>query len=244
MTPISNMHSILLKLKMVKFQIRELCGQLEVSPGQIFMRMSQDLRCVQDQFVSIKFSCLIESDVPGLWHWHWVMSPCCDMRESWPIRGQDPGVVITLGQSEARRVMDGVRCRDRPVVTRVTLTMGLQGDQRGRPGPHTLSGPAMVRLTDQSETSIRVAWSLWTNQSRVTPQGSPHFVVVTIITPSRGCRQSWGHHHFRFTASQDSLEISTLRVDHNWGLDWRQLVCRVLATSCRGGYCPANARDK
>ena len=157
------------------------------------------------QFVSIKFSCLIESNVSSAWHW--VMSHCCDISDIWPIRGQ---YCVPLTNKKPDNEMNGLSLRccdslDRPVVTRVSLTMD-PGEIKGAAlGPHT--SPDVTAREDHT------------------------LCCGHIITPGPGYRQLSGHHqghyyywkmphkiwwHQRWARDGSRLGLSS---------EWRQLVC-------------------
>ena len=152
------------------------------------------------QFVSIKFSCLIESNVSLLWHW--VMSHCyvTDQSEAsivfhWPVRGRDWDEWCEMlwlpGQASGHQSV---------------TYHGARGDQRGRP---------------------QASHIVWCHR-----KGRSHFVVVTIITPAPGCRQSLGQgHYFNLTRGLTrSGDINAaLRVDHDWA--WLETTCLLRAES-------------
>ena len=136
------------------------------------------------------------------------MSHCCDTEAT----DQSEASIVPSDQSEAGTEMNGVRCcdsRDRPVVTRVSLTMGPGEIKGAAPGPHT--------------------------SPDVTTEGAERLVVVTIITPAPGCSQLWRrpHYHTLSRGLTSSGDINAgQRIDHDWaGPDWRQLVCTEVTTA-------------
>ena len=157
------------------------------------------------QFVSIKFSCLIESNVSSVWHW--VMSHCCDISDIWPIRGQ---YCVPLTNKKPDNEMNGLSLRccdslDRPVVTRVSLTMDPGGDQRRRPRA------SHIAWCHRKGRSHFVLWSHYHTRPR----------IQTIIRPPSGSLL------FLEEATRSGDINAGPRIDHDWAwaLEWRQLVC-------------------
>ena len=138
------------------------------------------------QFVSIKFSCLIESNVSSVWHW--VMSHCCDISDIWPIRGQ---YCVPLTNKKPDNEMNGLRCcdsLDRPVVTMVSLTMDPGEIKGAAPGPHT--SPDVTAREDHT-----LLWSQLSHQHQDTGHYGARVTILILLEASQDLVTStlhWG----------------------------------------------------